>query len=169
MFCYNLGRPKRLRPRGHIPLTTRRPTLSRLVSTDGVGKQRDRLVKAVALALRQLATRQQVDDDARDLVAFLALALNEIHATIDVTCQAWEKRDYWLKADQFRREWAWAGRIADKLERVVLGDQWQTLPPLMVELARYLQKVTLPKRNTLGTPWVGAFAKLQREREVIDE
>lgn len=140
--------------------------MSRLVNTDGVGKQRDRLMKAVTLALRSLATRQQVDDEARDLVAFIALALNEIHETIDVTTQAWEKRDYWLKADQFRREWAWAGRMGDKLERVVLGDMWPDLPALMADLAKHLEKVNLPKRNTLGTPWVGALKKLREEREV---
>jgi hypothetical protein len=139
--------------------------LSRVVNPDGVGKQRDRLLKGVALALRQLATRSTVDDETRDLVAFMALALNEIHANIDTTCQAWEKRDYWLKADQFRRDWAWAGKTADKLERVVLGDQWQTLGELVPVLAKNLEKVTLPKRNTLGTPWVGSFAQLQKERE----
>jgi hypothetical protein len=140
--------------------------LSRVVNPDGVGKQRDRLLKCVALALRQLATRSTVDNESRDLVAFMALALNEIHANIDVTCQAWEKRDYWLKADQFRRDWSWAGKTADKLERVVLGDQWQNLGELVPALAKNLEKVTLPKRNTLGTPWVGSFVQLQKEREV---
>ena len=139
--------------------------MSRVVNPDGVGKQRDRLLKCVALALRQLAMRSTVDDETRDLVAFMALALNEIHANIDVTCQAWEKRDYWLKADQFRRDWSWAGKTADKLERVVLGDQWQTLGELVPSLAKNLEKVTLPKRNTLGTPWVGSFVQLKKERE----
>ncbi len=142
--------------------------MSRVVNPDGVGKQRDRLMKCVALALRQLATRSTVDDETRDLVAFMALALNEIHDNIDTTCQAWEKRDYWLKADQFRRDWAWAGKTADRLERVVLGDQWQTLGELVPTLAKNLEKVTLPKRNALGTPWVGSFVQLKSEREVED-
>jgi hypothetical protein len=129
-----------------------------------VGKQRERLLKGVVLALRELATRSRVDDETRDLVAFIALALNGIHATVDVTCAAWEKRDYWLKADQFRREWAWAGRTAEKLERVVLGDEWQNLGQLIPELAKHLEKVTLPKRNNLGTPWLGAYAELREQR-----
>jgi len=137
-----------------------------VVNPDGVGKQRDRLMKGVTLALRTVASRSQVDAETRDLVAFVVLALNEIHATIDVTCLAWEKRDYWLKADQFRREWGWAGRTAEKIERVVLGDQWQDLPVQMVELSKHLEKVNLPKRNTLGTPWVGAYKKLAEERGV---
>jgi hypothetical protein len=130
-----------------------------------VGKQRDRLMKCVALAFRQLAARSTVDDETRDLVAFMALALNEIHDNIDATCVAWEKRDYWLKADQFRRDWAWAGKTADKLERVVLGDQWQNLGELAPVLAKNLEKVTLPKRNTLGAPWVGSFVLLKNERD----
>jgi hypothetical protein len=126
-------------------------------------------MRAVTLALRTLATRQKIDDETRDLVAFLALALNQIHETVEATCLPWEKRDYWLKADQFRRDWAWAGRTADKLERVALGDEWQNLPTLMVELSKHLEKVVLPKRNTLGAPWVGAYAKLREEREVVNE
>ncbi len=143
--------------------------MSPVINPDGVGKQRDRLMKAITLALRSLATQSKVDAETRDLVAFIALALNEIHATIYVTCLAWEKRDYWLKADQFRREWAWAGRMADKLERVVLGEEWQDLPALMVELAKHLEKVNLPKRNTLGTPWVGTYKKLAAERGVPEQ
>ena len=140
--------------------------MSRLVNPDGVGKQRDRLMKGVTLALKTLALKKQLDDEASDLVAFMALALNEIHETIDVTCLAWEKRDYRLKADQFRREWGWAGKTGDKLERVVLGEQWQDLPAVMVDLSKHLEKVNLPKRNTLGTPWVGALRKLREERDV---
>lgn len=140
--------------------------MSRLINPDGVGKQRDRLMKAVMLTLRTMATRAAIDAETKDMVAFIALALNEIDATIDVTCAAWEKRDYWLKADVFRREWGWAGRTGAKLERVVLGDEWQNLPALMVELSKHLEKVVLPKRNTLGTPWTGALAKLRQEREV---
>lgn len=138
--------------------------MTRVVNPDGVGKQRERWLKMVTWALRTLATRSQVDDETRDLVAFMALTLNEVHATIEVTCAAWEKRDYWLKADQFRRDWAWAGKVAAKLERVVLGEEWQNLPPLLPELARPLEKVNLPKRNTLGTPWLGAYAQLREER-----
>ena len=140
--------------------------MSPVINPDGVGKQRDRLMRGVTLALRTVATRTQVDAETRDLVACMALALNEIYATIDVTCAAWEKRDYWLKADQFRREWGWSGRAAEKMERVVLGEEWQNLPAQMVELAKHLAKVNLPKRNTLGTPWVGAYKKLAAERDV---
>ena len=67
------------------------------------------------------------------------------------------------------RDWAWAGRAADKLERVVLGDEWQNLPALMVDLVKYLEKVNLPKRNTLGAPWLGAYAQLRETRGLEPE
>ncbi|MCC7361281.1 MAG: hypothetical protein IT317_17480 [Anaerolineales bacterium] len=139
--------------------------MGRLINPDGVGKQRTQLLRAVLFTLRALATRPAIDAETQDMVAFMALALNEIHETIDVTCAAWEKRDYWLKADQFRREWAWAGRIGARLDRVALGNEWQNLPALMVELSKHLEKVELPKRNKLGTPWAGALERLKVERE----
>ncbi len=138
--------------------------MSRLVKPDGVGKQRDRLLKGVTLALRELAARPKLDEDARDMVAFMALALREIQDTIDVTCAAWEKRDYWVKADQFRREWDWTRTSADRLETVVLEDRWAELPTLMASLFQHVSKVNLPKRNTLGEPWLGAYAALREKR-----
>jgi len=140
--------------------------LSRLVKTDGVGKQRDRLMKGITLSLRELAGKQKLDEDARDMVAFIALALHEVYETIDVTCLAWEKRDYWLKADQFRREWEWTRSAAEKLEKVVLQNEWQELPLLMASLSQHLSKVNLPKRNTLGEPWLGAYAALREKRGI---
>ncbi|HRF48433.1 MAG TPA: hypothetical protein PLC98_12480 [Anaerolineales bacterium] len=138
--------------------------MGRLVKPDNVGKTRDRLMKAMALTLRGLATRPSLDETARDMAAFLALALHEINETIDVTCAAWEKRDYWLKADQFRRDWLWVQPAAVKIEAIVLEDMWAELPGQMAGLAGRLDKVVLPKRNTLGEPWVGAYAALREKR-----
>jgi hypothetical protein len=50
------------------------------------------------------------------------------------------------------------------MERVVLGDEWQNLGVLIPELAKHLEKVTLPKRNNLGAPWLGAYAELRERR-----
>jgi hypothetical protein len=138
--------------------------LSRLVKTNGVGKQRDRLMKSVAWTLRDLAAKPKLDEDARDMAAYMALALHEIYATIDVTCAAWEKRDYWLKADQFRREWEWTASTAGKIEKVVLENQWNDLPALMAGLMPHLTKLNLPKKNTFGEGWRGGYAALLEQR-----
>ncbi len=139
--------------------------MGNLINPDGVGKRRDRLVKATVVAMRELAGHKRVNDETRDLVAFLALTLKQVDDTIDETCKAWEKRDYWIKADQFRQQWAWTAPAVTKLEQAVLEDKWQLIPQVIPELARRLANVTPPKRNKDGTPWQGAFALLLEKRE----
>jgi hypothetical protein len=138
--------------------------LSRLIKTDGVGKRRNRLCRAVVLAVRGLAVKGEVDDEARDMAAFIAIALGEIHETVDESVRAWEKRDYWLKADQFRRQWDWAGRLAGQMGEAVLLNDWHELALALPEIGQRLNNVKLPKRNTLGEPWVGGLAELKRRR-----
>ncbi|MGQ0601566.1 MAG: hypothetical protein ACT4QE_07715 [Anaerolineales bacterium] len=144
--------------------------MSRLIKPDGgVGKTRERLMKNVAWTLRDLAGKPKLDEDARDMAAFMALCLREINDTIDETCAAWEKRDYWLKADQFRRDWAWSLTMADKFEKVVLQNQWNDLPALMAGLMQHMTKVNLPKTNKLAEAWRGAYAVLLEKRGMAQQ
>ncbi len=136
--------------------------MSRIIKTDTVGKQRTQLTKAVMITIRELAAKKQVDDEARDMAAFLALALTAIDNTIDESVKAWEKRDYWMKADQFRRDWAWSGRLAAKVREAALLNDWAELALLMPEIATKLGAVKLPKSNTIGKPWTGALAELKK-------
>jgi hypothetical protein len=143
--------------------------VSRLIKPEGVGKTRERLMKNIAWTLRDLAGKPKLDEDARDMAAFMALCLREINDTIDETCVAWEKRDYWLKADQFRRDWAWSLTMADKLEKVVLQNQWNDLPALMAGLMPHMTKVNLPKTNKLDEAWRGAYAVLLEKRGMAQQ
>ncbi len=139
--------------------------MGNLINPDGVGKRRDRLVKTAVLALRELAGHKRVNDETRDIVAFLVLAFRQVDETIDETCKAWEKRDYWIKADQFRQQWAWTTPAAAKLEQAVLENKWQLIPEVVPELARRLSNVTPPKRATVEKPWQGAYPTLLEKRE----
>jgi len=139
--------------------------VSRLINLDSSGKQRTQLTKAVMMTIRELATKKDIDDEARDMAAFLAIALSEIHNTIDVSVRAWEKRDYWVKADQFRMQWMWAQNSAAKIKTAVLMNDWGELALLMPEVASKLATVKLPKSNTLGRPWKGAMAELKKRAE----
>jgi hypothetical protein len=136
--------------------------VSRLIKTDTVGKQRTQLIKAVMITLRELAAKKQVDEEARDMAAFLSLALGKIDSTIDESVRAWEKRDYWLKADQFRMQWAWTGHMARKVREAALLNDWGELALLMPEIATKFNTVKLPKSNTVGKPWTGALAELKK-------
>ncbi|MEK9165012.1 MAG: hypothetical protein AAB342_06595, partial [Chloroflexota bacterium] len=112
--------------------------------------------------IRELAVKKQIDDEARDMAAFLSLALTQIHGTVDQSVTAWEKRDYWVKADQFRMQWAWAQSSAEKVKEAVLINDWGELAVLMPEIAAKLGAIKLPKSNTVGKPWSGALAELKK-------
>lgn len=136
--------------------------MSRIIKTDTAGKQRTQLIKAVMITLRELAAKKQIDDEARDMAAFLSLALAKIYDTIDESVRAWEKRDYWMKADQFRMQWGWTGEMAGKVREAALLNDWGELALLMPEIAAKFKSVKLPKSNRLGKPWAGALLELKK-------
>ncbi len=134
--------------------------MSRVINPESAGKERLQLLRGAALALRELATQNAPGPQARDLAAFIALSLEAVEATVEVTVAAWEKRDYWLKADRFRMEWRWAGQQAAVMRRAVLEDDWAAAAQSAAAIAGKLQGVKIPVRHKLGTPWVGAYQKL---------
>jgi hypothetical protein len=136
--------------------------LSRIINPDSAGKERTRLSKAVVLAVRELAHQERLGPESRDLAAFIALALSIIAETIDISVAAWEKRDYWVKADKFRMEWAWAGNYAGKMRTAVMTDNWGEIPLIAAQVAQKLNKITVPAGHRLGHPWVGAWAEMNK-------
>lgn len=120
------------------------------------------MVRAVILALRELMRQTEPDQHARDLAAFIILALAEISATIDVSVAAWEKRGYWVKADRFRMDWAWAESQGDKMRLALLADDWGGVAAAAVQIGQKLGDVKVPQRNRLGEPWVGAWERLHK-------
>lgn len=137
--------------------------MSPIINPDSAGKERTRLSKAIVLAVRQLAKQSQVTQEARDLAAFIAMALRIISDGIDVSVAAWEKRDYWIKADKFRMEWTWTGQFADKMKTAVLTDDWGTVAMLSAQIAQKFGKIVVSENNRLGKPWVGAFQKMKAD------
>jgi hypothetical protein len=134
--------------------------LSRLINTESAGKDRTRLSKAIVLAVRELAKQTQVNQETKDLAAFIALALKQISAGIDESVSAWEKRGYWVKADRFRMEWLWTGQYAGKMRAAVLGDDWGSVAMLSAQIAQKLNRIEVAHNHRLGKPWTGAFKHL---------
>jgi hypothetical protein len=135
--------------------------LGRVINPEGAGKERTQLMRSVVLALRELMQQNGTDDKTRDVAAYIALALKAIDGTVDVTVAAWEKRDYWLKADRFRMEWAWAGRLGQNMRKGVLSDDWPMVAQTAAAVAEKVRQIDVPKRHGLGTPWDGAWERLQ--------
>jgi hypothetical protein len=137
--------------------------LGRVIKIEGVGKERKRLTRAVVLALRELMQQTEPDSKTRDLAAFIALALLAIEETVDESVTPWEKRGYWLKADRFRLEWAWAGRLGLEMREAVISEDWAAIAGIAAQVAEKLDHVQVPKRNRLGTPWEGAWDQLKQK------
>lgn len=134
--------------------------MSRLINPDSVGKERTRLSKSIVLCIRELAKQSNVTSETKDQAAFIALALQTIAEGIDASVQAWEKRDYWVKADKFRMEWMWAGQTATKLKDAVLSDDWAAIAMLLPQIAQRFNKVVVSDNHRLGKPWTGAYKLL---------
>ena len=137
--------------------------MTRVIKTESAGKDRTRLTKTIVLALRELAKQKDVNAETYDLAAYIALALKAISDGIDESVAAWEKRDYWVKADRFRMEWVWTGQVAAKMKTAVLADDWGTIAALMPQIAMKFSKVQVSDNHRLGKPWVGASKQLQIE------
>ncbi len=137
--------------------------MSKVINPNGVGKERIHLTKGVVLAIRELAQLGSPGAASRDLASFIALALARISKTVEETVAPWEKRDYWVKADKFRMDWAWSGQYAEKMKRAVLNEDWESITQIAALTAQKLGRVTVPPGHRLGHPWVGAWKELQKE------
>ncbi len=136
--------------------------LGRVIHLDSAGKDRTRLIRTVVLALRELVRQNETDSQTYDLAAYIALALLEVHKTIDASVGAWEKRGYWVKADRFRMDWAWTEQLGSSMKKAVLSDDWMSVARVAAQIAERLNSTKVSQRNRLGTPWVGAWEQLKK-------
>jgi hypothetical protein len=134
--------------------------MSRIISTEGPGKIRNQHRRTIAEALRRLSMKQRPDDEARDLAALIVLCLHRIADTVERTTEAWEKRDYYLKADRFREGWRWVEPMADQLSAVIYEERWSELPDVLVQLMPHFSDITVKKLTRKPSLWKGAYKKL---------
>src|SRR5687768_16814304 len=134
--------------------------MSPIINPESAGKERTRFSKAIVLAVRELAKQTDVTPEAKDLAAFITIALKNISEGIDVSVAAWEKRGYWVKADRFRMDWLWTGSFAEKLETAIHADDWGTVAMLSAQIAQKFSKIMVSENHRLGKPWLGAYGKL---------
>jgi len=135
-----------------------------VINTDSTGKQRNQAMRTGAELLRHLSQKAQIDDEVKDMLAALIYALREIDEGIDSSAAAWEKRDYWMKADELRVRWEWTARIADQLTALVYEEQWGDLPAMMVKLFPYFNDIKITKMTRKEDAWQGAYTRLLREK-----
>ncbi len=135
--------------------------MSRVFRRESLHSQRQRLLKRAAYTLRLLLGRTQRDAEARDMVAYLALLLDDVHRLVDTTATSWEKKGFWLKADRFRLDWAWVPQVRDMLYRALLNEDWDAMAQALARLYAHVSQVKLPKTLKPKEPWKGAWQALQ--------
>ena len=131
--------------------------MSRIINTENVGTERTRLLKAIVISIRELMRQKSVNSTTKDLAAFISNALLAVHDTVERSVMPWEKRDYWVKADKFRLEWAWTKEIGDQLLQATMDQEWHTVALLSATVGQRLHKVVVSDRHRMGKPWVGAW------------
>jgi len=136
--------------------------LSRVINPNTPGKERNRLKKSIALALREMMKEPEPTPRTRDMAAFIVLALEGIANTVELTTAAWEKRDYWVKADRFRMEWNWAARLGVELRPLVLAEDWNAITQFVIKIYQYIGDVQISERHRMGQPWLAAWEELQK-------
>lgn len=137
--------------------------MSRVINTNGPGKVRNQLMRTGAEMLRRLTEKQAMDDEARDIAALLVFCLQQIDSGIDDSARAWEKRDYWVKAEQFRARWYWTRKYAGELTDILRDKAWEQLPMTLVTLLPYFEDIKVARYTRSARLWKDAYQKLLDE------
>jgi hypothetical protein len=138
--------------------------MGRVINTDSNGKRRNQIMRTAAEILRRLSLKTEIDEEVRDMTALLVFLFREMDEGIEESAAAWEKRDYWLKADEFRQRWNWAGRSAEELQSLIFDARWDLLPQMMIKLLPYFSEIKINKFTRKDSEWEGSYDKLMRER-----
>jgi len=137
--------------------------MSRVISLENPGKVRNQHRRTIAEALRRLSQKAQLDEEVKDLAATIIFSLHGIADTVEQTIDAWEKRDYYIKAEHFRQEWRWLYSISDEMSRLVYKDQWEQLPGVLARLTPYFADIKIKQMTRPPTVWQGAYQKFVQE------
>lgn len=137
--------------------------MGRVINTNNPTKERNYHRRTIAELLRHLSQKARLDSEAQDMAATIVLTLRELHAGVQQTAAAWEKRGYWIKAERFVREWTWAPEAAYNLEDVIRHDAWDLLPELLMELLPRFADVEVTRLTRTAVTWNGAHARLLAE------
>lgn len=137
--------------------------MGRVINPERPGKIRERLLKVLVIALEEYQSLDGASVRTKDIAAFIALTLEAISQTAERTASAWEKRDYWIKADRFRNEWKWVPTYGNRMQAAVLDGNYPLVHAIATDILEFVNDIELPKRHRLGTPWIGAYQVLKNK------
>jgi hypothetical protein len=122
---------------------------------------RNQSMRQIVWILREM-TKPNIPEAARkDMAAGILLALRAMQDTIEQAASAWEKRDYWVKADHFRMEWRWVEKAESDFKAGLLAEDWGACAGAAAMMAQKMHAVEMPKRLPAIPPWQGAWQRFK--------
>lgn len=136
--------------------------MSKIVHTNKLGTERKRILRGIVVTLNALTKQSSFTEESWDMVAFIALSLRKVDATIEQATVAWEKRGYWIKADRYRLEWEWLSNSQKSLTEAAMEKDIDKAIQSIVVVADHLNNIKVSKNHRMGKPWVGAYQVLRK-------
>jgi hypothetical protein len=137
--------------------------MSRVINIDNPSKRRNHNRRTIAELLRRLSQKSKMDGDAKDMIATIVFSLRDISAGVEQTALAWEKRDYWMKAERFVRQWEWTIESAANIEDVIRNEAWDLLPELLADLFPRFADIQIKTMTRKADTWRGAYNKMMTQ------
>jgi hypothetical protein len=134
--------------------------LGKIVRITNPSTQREQSIRMVAYALREYSGSRRAEQETLNMAAFILAQLKTISDSVDQTTLAWEKRDYWVKADAFRRQWSWVEKPFRALNDCLSQKDISALDGVLQELSRVLPPSKSSPKKMHTPPWIGAWNKL---------
>jgi hypothetical protein len=132
--------------------------MSTIVHSETPGYRRSKILKLIVRLMPDIQSPDLTAQKRNDIVAFVVISLCEVEKTIEETLAPWEKRGYWTKADQFRLEWEWVGKVRQQIIEEETPQGWKNWPGTMGEMFAHLASLK-PARKKLGAFWEGSYKR----------
>jgi len=133
-----------------------------VINRNNYSNQRSSYLRFISTALSALESAKTVDESFKDRWVFIYLTLQEIQKSVHSTVQPWEKRGYWVKADQFRAEWKWLEPLVSSIGRKIMAQDWKSLATDGKTLKEICQDFPPYQRMQVQDPWTGAWKKWEK-------
>ncbi|RCK76042.1 MAG: hypothetical protein ANABAC_0193 [Anaerolineae bacterium] len=134
--------------------------MSRIIKTQNGYQIREKALKLIGKAISE-SEYVNNNESYIELASFIALSLDEIENSIRETTAAWEKRDYWVKADQFRAEWSWVGQAKDQLVRAIKQKDLQKIGEVFEALRKNRKILEGMVKVRKGVDYSGSYSRFR--------
>jgi hypothetical protein len=142
--------------------------VSRVFRPQSAASKRRKLLQYLKSAVIASKGKTLDEYENRDLAAFICQVLEDIAESVKATASAWEKRGYWVKADQFMAQWSWIETSFRQATGALECGELQPQSVISQQLEDHLEDIKLSSRMRNQKPWKGAWREVE-ERDGDEE